>query len=185
MKIILGSASLRRQELLKKINVDYEVYISNIDEDLDIKNPIKYALKIAHLKGIEVLSKNPDCLVITADTIVKYKNEILGKPKSEEDAFLMLKKISGKTHFVITAVFIGDSNEYDLFYEKTKVKVNLLTDQEIKDYLKTKEAYDKAGAYAIQGEFGKYIKKIKGDYYNVVGLPLNKVYKNLKLRGIL
>lgn len=185
MKFILGSASARRQELLKKINVNYEVYISNIDEELDIKNPLKYVLKIAHLKGIEVLAKNTDALVLTADTIVKYKNEILSKPRGEEDAFLMLKKLSGKTHSVITAVFIGDSNGYDLFYEKTKVVVNHLTDQEIRDYLKTSEAYDKAGAYAIQGEFGKHIKKIKGDYYNVVGLPLNKVYRKLKIKGII
>ncbi|MGI6711039.1 MAG: Maf family protein [Bacilli bacterium] len=184
-EIILGSASLRRQELLAKIGVKFKVAVSGIDEMIDEKNPLKCVRRLAYLKGMDVLSTNTDALVLTADTIVELNGKILGKPKDEKDAFLMLKNLSGKTHRVITAVFIGTKTEYELFHEETFVTVNKMSDSEIANYITKENVYDKAGSYAIQGDFGKHVSYIKGDYYNVVGLPLARVYEILKKKGII
>ncbi len=184
-EIILGSASIRRQDLLAKIGVKFKVSVSSIDENINIKNPLKHVRSLAYLKGIDVLNTNPDAFVLTADTIVVLKGKILGKPKDEKDAFLMLKSLSGKTHKVITAVFIGDKIEHELFHEETVVKVNKMSDSEIATYITRENVYDKSGSYAIQGDFGKYVSYIKGDYYNIVGLPLARVYKILKKKGII
>lgn len=184
-EIILGSASVRRQELLTKMGVKFKVVVSKVDENIGIKNPLNYVSKLAYLKGIDVLNRNSESVVLAADTIVELKGEILGKPKDERDAFSMLRKLSGNTHTVITAVFIGDKDSYVLFHSKTLVKVNTLTDSEIAIYLSSEDVFDKAGSYAIQGAFGKHISFIKGDYYNVVGLPLAIVYEALKARGII
>ena len=125
-------------------------------------------------------SKHPEDLVICADTIVLYKKQILGKPKDKEDARRMINLLSNNMHYVLTAVFISLNNRIETFVETTKVYVDKLTIDEIEDYINSPEPYDKAGAYGIQGTFSKYIIKINGDYYNVMGLPVNKTYKLLQ-----
>lgn len=181
MNIILGSASPRRKELLEMIGYDFLIDPSKADEDIkNYKNPTDFVRK-ASVKKAHVVSKNhPDDLIICADTIVVIDNEILGKPHSKEEARKMIEKISGRSHDVLTGVSIYYKNIKKTFSSRTKVYITPLSNEEINNYIETKEPYDKAGAYAIQGIFGKYIEKIQGDYYNVMGLPINKVYNIIK-----
>ena len=122
----------------------------------------------------------PNELVICADTVVVCNDKILGKPKTKDEAFEMIKSLSGKVHLVVTGTAISYQNDLNLFLETTEVEVIDLSFDEINEYINTNEPYDKAGGYAIQGIFGKYIKKINGDYYNVVGLPISRLYVELK-----
>ena len=119
-------------------------------------------------------------MVISADTIVAIEGKILGKPKDKSDARQMLKTLSGRKHRVYTAVFVYNSlkDSYESFVEDTPVEVANLSSEEIEDYLEKKEPYDKAGAYAIQGYFSRYIVGIEGDYYNVMGLPVGRLYRD-------
>ena len=121
-----------------------------------------------------------DFVVISADTIVAIEGKILGKPKDKSDAIQMLKSLSGRKHSVYTAVFVYNSlkDSYESFVEDTPVEVASLSSEEIEDYLEKKEPYDKAGAYAIQGYFSRYIVGIEGDYYNVMGLPVGRLYRD-------
>ena len=119
-------------------------------------------------------------MIIAADTVVIYENQILGKPKSEEDAFRMLRLLSGKTHCVITGCCLLLGKKKILFSEKSDVTFFDLTDEEISSYIASKEPFGKAGAYAIQGQGSLFIKRIVGDYYNIVGLPIASLYQNIK-----
>ena len=190
--IILASQSPRRKELLKRIIDKFEIIPSMADESVDTKNPEEAVRQLALKKGEEVferIDKDKNILVIGADTIV-VNNAILGKPKDREDAIEMIKNLSGKSHYVYTAVsFYIYNNEtkeklVDSLVEKTEVKVSDIDIEEIEKYVDTKDCFDKAGGYGIQGEFGKYISGIVGDYYNVVGFPLNKVYEKIKKIGV-
>ena len=178
MKYILASASERRQELLKRIVDDFDIIISNFDEDA-IKfngNVEEYVIKIAEGKALDVLSRiSEDSIIIAADTIVVNGDKILGKPKSEEDAYKMLKDLSGKVHRVYSAVVVVNSKTNKVKKECifTEVKFKDLTNEEILKCISTKEPLDKAGAYGIQGIGGVFVERINGCYYNVVGLPLN------------
>jgi septum formation protein len=142
-----------------------------------------------NLPGIDPTAPLDDMLVIGADTVVVYQNKILGKPEDEADAARMLSMLSGNTHEVytgVTLVFIdktGRTGEYS-FYEKTNVTVYPMTEREIADYIATGDPMDKAGAYGIQGRFAVHIKQIEGDYYNVVGLPVGRLYQELKRLGV-
>lgn len=184
IKIILASASPRRKELLTQIGVKFEIMISDKETDIDSSNPVKACEKQAMQKALDIEEKaalkyKEDYIIIAADTIVALEDTILGKPKDKEDARLMLERISGKKHKVYTAVCVFNSRlkTQESFVEETTVEVAELSKEDIDFYLSKDEAYDKAGAYAIQGLFSRYIVGIEGDYYNVMGLPVGRVYR--------
>ena len=143
-------------------------------------NNIKIILASASPKRKELKYGDKDFVVISADTIVAIDKKILGKPKDKSDARKMLKTLSGRKHRVYTAVCVYNSlkDSYESFVEDTSVEVASLSSEEIEDYLEKKEPYDKAGAYAIQGYFSRYIVGIEGDYYNVMGLPVGRLYRD-------
>ena len=186
MKYILASASERRQELLKRIVDDFDIIISNFDEDA-IKfngNVEEYVIKIAEGKALDVLSRvSEDSIIIAADTIVVNGDKILGKPKSEEDACNMLKELQNNVNYVYSGLAVITKKDGRVIekndYTKTAVYIKKMTEKEIKEYVKTGEPLDKAGSYAIQGIGGKFIDKIEGSYNNVVGMDTEKLAKYL------
>lgn len=184
MKYVLASASLRRQELLSRLIPNFDVMVSEFDEDkiLFNGNLDEYVISLARGKALSVKdSLKEDSVIIAGDTIVVLDNKILGKPKSKDDAYNTLKLLSGKTHRVYSGIVVLNTNN-NKFKEQslyTEVKFSNLTDEEIMAYIKTKEPFDKAGSYGIQGYGGVFIEKINGCYYNVVGLPLNLLNKML------
>ncbi len=244
MKVILASASPRRQELLKIIFEEFDVIPSQCDENIDFTTPEDFVKELSKKKAFDVYDRimddpfeirmkelrkkvnlaasiissdykedetgedekrilqleadmnmfseinkndagdNGDAIVIGSDTIVYCDGEMLGKPKDKADAKGMLEKLSGRAHSVYTGVCVIDSTEGEPkvlnFYDKTDVYVDTLSDSEIESYIATGEPMDKAGSYGIQGYFSKHIGKIEGDYFNVVGLPVNKIYNELK-----
>ena len=185
IKIILASASPRRKELLEQIGVDFEIAVSDKETAIDCSDPVEACRKQAYNKAVDIVEKSKlkysdkDFVVISADTIVAIDKKILGKPKDKSDARQMLKSLSGRKHRVYTAVCVYNSlkDSYESFVEDTPVEVARLSSEEIEDYLEKKEPYDKAGAYAIQGYFSRYIVGIEGDYYNVMGLPVGRLYR--------
>lgn len=190
MKIILASASPRRQELLKLIFDDFTVQTSSCEENAVFTTPSQYVMELASQKALDVANSFPtsDSLVIGADTIVFHEDTVLGKPKNKDMARQMISSLSGKSHFVYTGICLvhtgDDSKKVHTAYACTKVEVGQLSEKEIETYISTSEPYDKAGGYAIQGLFGKHITGIKGDYFNVVGLPVHLLYEQLKNLGI-
>jgi septum formation protein len=197
-RIVLASASPRRKELLEQIGMEFEICPAKGEEKVTKTAPDEVVSKLSKQKAEEVaagillynethqkLVTPQDILVIGADTVVSHGGKILGKPKDEEDAKRMLKLLSGDIHSVytgVTLVFIdksGRTGEY-AFFEKTDVEVYPLSEGEISGYIKSGEPMDKAGSYGIQGLFARYIKKIDGDYNNVVGLPVARLYQELK-----
>ena len=179
--IILASQSPRRKELMELLNVDFKVIVSNIEEYIDKDLPLDEALIIlASQKAKSVFKDHQDSLVIGSDSIVYQDNIILNKPKDKEDAFNMIKSYSNNHHSVMTAVSIMDKNKAVNFVSKCNVYFDNISDDEILQYLKNDEYKDKAGAYAIQGLMAKFINKVEGDFYSVVGFPVSKVYKTLK-----
>jgi len=182
--LILASASPRRVELLKSIVSEFQVIPSDVDEVFDpqMEKP-KVAEYLAQLKAQSIfdLNRDKDPIVIGADTIVLNKNEILGKPKNRADAFQMIRSMCAAEHKVITGVSIISPSHQIAFSETTEVSFYEMTDEEIYYYIDNYEVMDKAGAYAIQDWIGQSsIKSIKGDFFNVVGLPVSRVYQNLK-----
>ena len=181
-RIILASKSPRRRELLAQAGYEFDIIPSEKEELMEGGTAENIVTNLARVKANDVYNrfkeKNP--IVIGADTIVVYKGEIFGKPKSQDDATRMLKQLSGKTHEVMTGVCIVSSDKKIAFCETTKVTFYELTEQEIETYINTGDPLDKAGAYGIQGVFAKHIKGIVGDYYNVVGLPISRIYQELK-----
>lgn len=177
--IILASQSPRRQELLKLITSDFEIKVSNVDETLPDKiTPKKAVIYLSKIKA-EPFADGDD-IVIGADTVVALDGKILGKPKSEKNAKEMLRFLSGKTHSVFTGVTLASDKKTKTFAVETKVKFFELTNEEIDAYIKTKEPFDKAGAYGIQGYGSLLVEKIDGDYFNVVGLPVSTLARELK-----
>ena len=177
--IILASQSPRRQELLKLITSDFEIKVSNVDETLPDKITPKEA--VMYLSKIKAKPfADGDDIVIGADTIVALDGKILGKPKSEENAREMLRFLSDRTHSVFTGVTLASDKKTKTFAVETKVKFFELTNEEIDAYIKTKEPFDKAGAYGIQGYGSLLVEKIDGDYFNVVGLPVSTLARELK-----
>ena len=194
-KIILGSASPRRRELLEQIGVECEGRVSSRKEVYRSLDPASIVKELALAKAENVAeelgaadTQEKDLIVIGADTVVVLDGEILGKPKDEADAERMLKALQGRAHDVYTgAAFLtyGRNGEKEVcsYAVGTKVYVNPMTEKEIRAYIATGEPSDKAGAYGIQGRFAAYIEKIEGDYYNVVGLPVSREYETLKELG--
>jgi len=184
MEIILASQSPRRKEILSLLDIPFKIMVSDADETQDESLPPYFIAESLSLKKAAAVAKNitTDALVIGADTIVVSDGKILGKPKDDTDAFNMLASLSGKWHEVISGVTVlhTKSAESKSFYVKTRVHFAKLSDEEIKDYINTKEPRDKAGAYGIQGKGSKFVTEIEGDYFNVVGLPLSELYRVLK-----
>jgi len=179
--LILASGSPRRKELFDLLEIPYRVEVSNADEVLDYNLPIEKMIEnVAYQKGKAVYQNNQNSVVVAADTVVVIDNEILGKPKNKEMCKEMMKKLSGKTHDVITGIAIFVDGKVIQDYEITHVHFVKLTDEEINEYIESSEPYDKAGGYAIQGKAALFIDKIEGNYHNVVGLPIYKVYSYLK-----
>lgn len=180
-KIILASGSSRRKELIETLKIPFSVIVSDIDESIDENaNLVDEIEKLSYKKALAVFKDHKDAVVIGADTIVVHNNEVLGKPKTEENAIKMLNKIQGNWHEVITAVSIISVKQSETFSVVSRVHFYPMDDEEIKLYVNSKEPLDKAGAYAIQGEGSRYIKEIKGDYYSIMGLPISELYHRIK-----
>ena len=179
MKLVLASKSPRRSEILKNAGIDFTVRVADADETIpDGTKPEDAVVFLAARKAMAV-ERTDDEVVLGADTVVVLDDKILGKPKDKDDAFNMIKMLSGRVHSVFTGVCaIGDGISLT-FAEETKVEFYPLSDNEIYDYINTNEPYDKAGAYGIQGLASKFIRGIEGDYFNVVGLPVSSVYKKI------
>lgn len=178
MKFILASASPRRKELFNKYKLDFEVLVSDVDEKIeDNLSPMENVMELAKQKCLNVLSKVGNQIVIAADTIVVFDDKIYGKPKDEKDAFNMLKTLNNKTHQVITAVAIGYNGNVCVDCEISYVTFKKITDEEINEYIKTKEPLDKAGSYAIQGIGSKFVSYYQGSYENIIGMPMELVLR--------
>ncbi len=194
MRYVLASGSPRRRELLSKVVPEYEVIPAEGEENAKSTEPDKLVEELSFQKASEIFHKvftndTERLVVIGADTVVSYNRKVLGKPKSREDAASMIRSFSGDTHAVYTGVtcFYTDENgevKSISFHEETLVDVAPMTEEEIASYVATGEPDDKAGAYGVQGLFAKFISSIKGDYYNVVGLPIARLYKELKAIGL-
>lgn len=200
-KIILASASPRRQELLAQVGLTFTVKPSDCEESVTKESPDDVVKELSWQKAWDVAAKLEKCpeealdeneaiLVIGADTVVSCDGKILGKPKSDEDAVSMLTSLQGRSHKVYTGVTIlyrkepGAEWETENFAECTKVFFYTMNEDEIRRYVDTKEPADKAGAYGIQGKCAAFIEKIEGDYNNVVGLPVGRVCLWLRQKGI-
>ena len=181
--IWLASASPRRKKLLEQLNIPFKTIKVEVDEKIKKgESPVKAVKRLSLEKTKKAKEVIKNGIIITADTIVVLNGKIIGKPVDEKDAEKILQKLSGKTHFVYTGFCISNLEKKKTIndYEKTSVTFRALNKIEIQDYIKSGSPMDKAGAYGIQDDFGAvFIKKINGCYYNVVGLPLTKVYSAL------
>lgn len=188
-RIILASQSPRRHELIKKLNIEFDVILPTFEEKLSSDDYSDEIIKNLSLsKAISVLeNKISNSLVISADTVVVFENKIFGKPKDEKHAKEMLQKLSGNTHFVVTAVSVIDSDTKKSITKLTKTFVTFqkLSDELIDKYIKEKKPLDKAGAYGIQEMGEEFIKKVDGDLDNVIGLPTKTLKKVLEEFGYL
>lgn len=185
-RIILASQSPRRRELLTQIGLKFEVIPSTVEEVITSINPVEVVQELAQQKArdvAEVAAKETpkeSLLVIGADTIVVYEGKILGKPGDKEDAVRMLTMLQGKEHSVYTGVALLSGEQEIVFAEETRVQMCPMTPEEIAWYVNTGEPMDKAGAYGIQGLCARFVRQIQGDYNNVVGLPVGRIYQELK-----
>ena len=187
MKLILASSSPRRAEILANAGLPFSVLSSAVDESpYPGEAPTALVQRLANAKADLVTARAVGpAIILAADTVVVLDDKILGKPNSREDARHMLQQLSGRTHSVLTGVALIrlPDGERRQFIESTLVHVRPITDEELSSYLATQEPYDKAGAYAIQGQAGRYIPRIEGCYFNVVGLPLSRVLTELRALG--
>lgn len=186
MRVVLASKSPRRSEILGGLGLKFEVITKDIVENSSFCEPHEYVMDIARQKGAAVAESinEKDALIISADTVVVLDNEIFGKPKSQEDAKAMLKKLQGRSHNVLTAVSLIYNGKTLTDYEKTAVCFGQMTDEDIAKYVATNEPMDRAGSYAVQGLASVYIDGIDGCYFNVVGFPTRLFYKMLKRLNI-
>ncbi len=185
--IVLASGSPRRKEMLERLGLPFKVAPASIEEKrMEGESAAMYTLRTAMQKAMTVAKNYENATVISADTVVVMDEQILGKPKTMDQAEEMLRSLSGREHIVITSVGIVDqvSGRSISATEQTVVYFQPLSKEEIRAYVETGEPMDKAGSYGIQGLGGLFIRRIEGDYYNVVGLPLNKLYQLLKEIGI-
>lgn len=188
-KIILASASPRRKEILKQTGVSFTVMPGDCEEIATQTSPSEMVKELSLNKAMSIAGKvKEDCLVIGADTVVAYEDTVLGKPKDEEDAVRMLQMLQGQTHQVYTGVTVlrWEKQEWIpcTFCECTDVTFYPVSEEEIRRYVHSRDGMDKAGSYGIQGYFGGYVKKISGDYWNVVGLPAGRLFYEMKKLGI-
>ena len=180
MQLILASQSPRRKELMKLFHIPFTVRVADIDETMDeTKSPKDEVARVSRLKA-EATPRNHDDVVVAADTIVVCGGKVLGKPADEDDAFRMLKLLSGKDHQVMTGLTVLRGDETTVCTEVTDIHFRELTDREIRAYIATGEPMDKAGAYGIQGGAALFAEKMVGDYYNVMGLPVCRLGQILR-----
>ncbi|WP_213810576.1 nucleoside triphosphate pyrophosphatase [Jeotgalicoccus sp. WY2] len=183
MKLILGSQSPRRRELLTQAGLDYEILVPNADEkQITSSVPETKVIETAKLKS-SVLTVDDNSVLLTCDTVVSHNNKIYEKPATIEDARQMITALSGSTHEVYSAAILKSRGFEEIISDCTEVTFYDLSEEEIEQYINTDEPYDKAGAYGIQSFGAVFVKEIKGDYNTVVGLPLSKVYRALKKYG--
>ena len=207
MRIILASASPRRRELLGQIGIEFEIHVSNVEEKVTAVEPSAVVEELSRQKAEAVLASleegmegglsmekeltmegelsMEDVLVIGADTVVALEGQILGKPSDPDHGLAMLRRLSGNVHEVYTGVTLlcrkkDGAVQRKVFHERTKVEFFSLTEAEIQEYVQSGECMDKAGAYGIQGIFARYVRGIEGDYNNVVGLPVGRLYQEAK-----
>lgn len=190
MRLVLASGSPRRKELFSEMGIRYKSFPSAFDEStVQISDPGKGVCDLARGKAEAARdawakTNQEPFVVLGADTLVVLDGQPMGKPKDEDDAFSMLRRLSGREHSVYTGVAILDGEDCETFYSKTDVYFYDLSDEEIREYIATGEPMDKAGAYGIQGIGRLLVRKIDGDYYTVVGLPVAEVVRALKRHGI-
>ena len=189
IKLILASASPRRRELIQLLGLPFKCTVSEAGETTDAKLPKEAVAEISRKKALWSYARrglSDSEVLIGADTVVAFENNILGKPASEDEARTMLRMLSGNTHSVFTGVtLIWHDTNHDTpnvlsFVQKTDVTFAAVSDNEIDEYIQTLDYKDKAGSYGIQGPFGRHVQQIYGDYNNVVGFPVSKVYEILK-----
>ncbi len=179
MKLVLASKSPRRSEILKNAGIDFTVRTADTDETVpEGTKPDDAVVFLAARKALAVPREQGET-VLGADTVVVLDGKILGKPSDRADAFNMIKSLSGRVHSVFTGVCAVGDGYTMTFAEETLVEFLPLSDEEISDYVNTDEPYDKAGAYGIQGLASRFIRRIEGDYFNVVGLPVSSIYKKI------
>lgn len=186
-KIVLSSGSPRRKKLLEQIGLKFEVCVSNFEEKEDPRlTPYELAINPSLRKAKNVAAKYKNAIIISADTFVSFKNNVLGKPVTQENAKKMLHMLSGKSHSIITGFTIIDTKTVKTISRsvETKVYMKKLTNEDIEEYIKTGEPLDKAGAYGIQEKGAVFVTKIEGDSSNVVGLPLYELVKELNKVGV-
>lgn len=183
-KIVLASASPRRLELLRQIGIEPEVVVSHVEEKVTSDIPSEVVMELSRQKAEDVAkTQEKGTLIIGSDTVVAADGKILGKPKSHEDAEQMIRLLSGRTHQVYTGVCVvlkGETDKVLNFYDETEVEVYPMSEEEIREYAGMEEPMDKAGAYAVQGFFARYIKGLHGSYANVMGLPVSRLVQELE-----
>ncbi|WP_163971115.1 Maf family protein [Oceanobacillus halotolerans] len=178
--LILASSSPRRQELLHQVNIPFTIRKPNIDESqITTRDPIEKVKQLAIRKGEHVPIQGEHEVILAADTVVSYQQQIFEKPQDKDHAYKMITALSGDVHEVFTGVMIRSHKEENVFIERTKVAFWPLSESEINWYIATSEPYDKAGAYGIQSLGAIFVKELIGDYYNVVGLPISRVVREL------
>lgn len=185
-KIILASGSPRRKELLLQIGMEFEIEKAKGEEIITSQDPSEAVKELSAQKALEVAKRSDGTVIIGADTVVAAEGRILGKPKDRKDALRMLGLLQGKEHQVITGVTVLLKNTAQIisFAEVTKVRVAPMTKAQMERYVDSGESVDKAGAYGIQGKFAVYVSGIEGDYNNVVGLPVGRLYREVLARGV-
>lgn len=177
MEIILASSSERRIEIMKQLGFDFRVVPSNKEEFVEsYSSPEDLVMQLAKIKGESVFEENKDALVLGFDTLVFCDGEVLGKPQNEEDCIRMIKLLKNNKHLVVTGGYIRAKDYKESFYTECYVHMTDINEEEIVEYAKTKEPYDKAGGYAIQGFVGRFIDRVDGDFFTVIGLPKSTVY---------
>ncbi len=181
--LVLASASPRRREILERLGFEFEVLPASIEEtELRWEDPVRSARILAELKGVEAQRLRPRKTIIAADTVVVCDGKELGKPKGRVEAFEMLTTLSGREHTVVTGIaLIASPNIRFIETESTVVHFRELTEREIRIYIETGEPFDKAGAYAIQGYAAAFVERIEGCYFNVVGLPVPRLFAMFRM----
>ncbi|MCI7796412.1 MAG: Maf family protein [Lachnospiraceae bacterium] len=185
-RIVLASASPRRLELLRQIGIEPEVVVSHVEERVTSSEPGEVVMELAGQKARDVAGEvTPGTLVIGSDTVVAVDGKILGKPRDHEEAAGMIRMIAGRSHQVYTGVCMivrknGCEDRIRTFYDETDVEVYDMSEEEILSYARSEEPMDKAGAYAVQGFFARYIRGLRGSYANVMGLPVSRLYQEMK-----
>lgn len=180
-QLILASGSPRRKELLALVTPDFTVKVSDVDESaITAPTPAELAKALARAKCLAVAETEPEALVLGSDTVVEFEGEVFGKPKNRQDAQRMLQALSGKRHYVHTGVCMAQGDHIENFVVSSAVDFFPIEEVDLQGYIDTKEPYDKAGGYAIQGHAAVWCKGIEGCYYNIMGLPVSQVAQALK-----
>lgn len=183
MRVILASKSPRRKEILENLGLTFEIMVADADESSEITEPCALVQALAAKKGRAVLDKldeKDDLLLIACDTLVYAEGEFLGKPRDRADAERMIRMLSGRSHQVVSGLYLFCQGREVTAAEVTGVTFDEMSDGEIEDYINSPEPYDKAGGYAVQGRASVFVRGLEGDYFNVVGLPVNLLYRTLK-----